>query len=314
MEEYNHQISFRADQLPITKISYVVNQNKEATMKITKSDNPLNLVVDPNFRLKTLGFSEWMEVHALASKKSRKSNDMLLQSEILKEVFVKENVVVDGMHKNLVPPPRIEGRQELVIREPKLQSSIQRSTPKTNEMFRKLELTIEARDDVDQARDIVKDNLDGLGQYIRIRVKYIVKEVEDYLKTYSSAEMDITWQETQYLLKARQKFAEFELSLVCAPLLFMSSVIHVCWLDDESVGGAGLFADCPSALSGYGDKRSFRLYRYLIAPGRNVVEVRDFLLQRELGLGLSKRRRISSGNHSSINQTSEFHSEEYSKG
>ncbi|GJY32506.1 hypothetical protein Tco_0416975 [Tanacetum coccineum] len=105
IEEYNHQISFRADQLPITKISYVVNQNKEATMKITRGDNPLNLVVHPNFKLKTLGFSEWLEVHALASKKSGKSNDMLLQ-------------MVDGMYKNLVPPPRIEGRQELVIREP----------------------------------------------------------------------------------------------------------------------------------------------------------------------------------------------------
>ncbi|GJY95689.1 retrovirus-related pol polyprotein from transposon TNT 1-94 [Tanacetum coccineum] len=39
----------------------------------------------------------------------------------------------------------------------------------------------------------------------RIRVKDIVKEVEDYLKTYSSAGMDISWRETQYLLKARQK-------------------------------------------------------------------------------------------------------------
>ncbi|GJS32753.1 hypothetical protein Tco_0531135 [Tanacetum coccineum] len=72
LDEYNHQISFRADQLPITKISYVVNPNKEATMKITRGDNPLNLIVHPNFRLKTLGFSEWLEVHALASKKSGK--------------------------------------------------------------------------------------------------------------------------------------------------------------------------------------------------------------------------------------------------
>ncbi|GJT95821.1 hypothetical protein Tco_1091339 [Tanacetum coccineum] len=36
----------------------------------------------------------------------------------------------------------------------------------------------------------------------RIRVKDIVKEVEDYLKTYSSAGMDISWRETQYHLKA----------------------------------------------------------------------------------------------------------------
>ncbi|GJT95820.1 hypothetical protein Tco_1091338 [Tanacetum coccineum] len=45
LEEYNHQISFRFDPLPITKISYAVNSNKEAAMKITKDDNPLNLIV-----------------------------------------------------------------------------------------------------------------------------------------------------------------------------------------------------------------------------------------------------------------------------
>ncbi|GJX69738.1 hypothetical protein Tco_0305465 [Tanacetum coccineum] len=130
MEEYKHQISFRADQLPITKISYVVNPNKEETMKITRGDNPLNLVVYPNFRLKTLGFSEWLEIINQAKKlglplppafvtfgmtaedKKRK------RTKILEEVFVKENTVVDGMHRNLVPPLGIEGRQGLVIREP----------------------------------------------------------------------------------------------------------------------------------------------------------------------------------------------------
>ncbi|GJU93846.1 hypothetical protein Tco_1318602 [Tanacetum coccineum] len=99
-------------------------------MKITRGDNPLNLVVHPNFRLKTLGFSEWLEVYALAKKLrlppppalatfGMTAEDMKRKRiEILKEVFVKENVVVDGMHKNLVHPPGIEGRQGLVIREP----------------------------------------------------------------------------------------------------------------------------------------------------------------------------------------------------
>ncbi|GJR90228.1 hypothetical protein Tco_0214239 [Tanacetum coccineum] len=151
------------------------------------------------------------------------------RTKILKEVFVTENVTVDGMHRNLVPPPGIEGRQGLVIREPeseiffynenwdlvfqreeefhlattaqliRVQRSIQRGTPKAEKMFRKLELTIEARDDAAQARDIIKDNLDGLSEckasesnIRRIRVKDIVKEVEDYLKTYSSAGMDIS--------------------------------------------------------------------------------------------------------------------------
>nr|GEV36260.1 hypothetical protein [Tanacetum cinerariifolium] len=65
LEEYNHQISFRADPFPITKISYTVNSNKEATLKIIRGDNPLNLIVHPNFRLKSLGFSEWLEAKKL---------------------------------------------------------------------------------------------------------------------------------------------------------------------------------------------------------------------------------------------------------
>ncbi|GKD92671.1 hypothetical protein Tco_1372508 [Tanacetum coccineum] len=100
LEEYNHQISFRADPLPITKINYTVNTNKEATMKIIKGDNPLNLIFHPNFRLKSLGFSEWLEVHALASKKTRKSNDMLLQS-----LRVKFQWVIDQAKKLRLPPP-----------------------------------------------------------------------------------------------------------------------------------------------------------------------------------------------------------------
>ncbi|GJU12033.1 hypothetical protein Tco_1134429 [Tanacetum coccineum] len=198
---------------------YRVNSSKEATMRITRANDPPNVTVHDKFRLKTLGFSEWLKVHSLASKSKVKSNDLLLQSlkakfewvltqakalgippppelstfglsvlavdkkrkkssEILEEVFMKENVVVDGMHRILVPPPGIKGRQGLVIREP--ESGIffynrnwdLRGTPEANEMFRKLELTIEARDDAAQARDIVKDNLDGLGQHIKQHQTY----------------------------------------------------------------------------------------------------------------------------------------------
>nr|GEV44539.1 hypothetical protein [Tanacetum cinerariifolium] len=156
MQEYKNQISFRVDTLPITKISYIVNSRNEATMKITRGDNPLNLIVYPNFRLKTLSFSEWMEVHALASKKSGTSYNLLLQSlrakfqwvinkskrlgllpppklatfrltaeekkrkrtELIKEVFVTKNVKVDGMDMNLIPPSGIMPIQGLVINEP----------------------------------------------------------------------------------------------------------------------------------------------------------------------------------------------------
>ncbi|GJW82355.1 hypothetical protein Tco_0146330 [Tanacetum coccineum] len=235
---------------------YVLNPNKEATMKITRGDNPLNLIVHPNFRLRTMGFSEWLEVHALASKKSRKSNDMLLQS--LRAKF--QWVINQAKKLGLSPPPAlatfgmtepgsslgIKGRQGLVIREPvsgiffyngnwdlvfqreeefhlattaqliRLQRSIQRGTPKADEMFRKLELTIKARDDAVQARDIgeivgpIQCPMIAAKIYTKIRLS--IEEplsgglrVEDYLKTYSSAVMDISWRETQYLLEGRQK-------------------------------------------------------------------------------------------------------------
>ncbi|GJZ06058.1 hypothetical protein Tco_0539851 [Tanacetum coccineum] len=94
-------------------------------------------------------------------------------SEILQEIFVKENIVVDEMHKNLVPPPGVEGRRGMVIREPesgvffyngnfdlvfqreeefhlattpqliRLQNGILRRTPEAEEFFKKLDLTFD---------------------------------------------------------------------------------------------------------------------------------------------------------------------------
>ncbi|GJS41483.1 hypothetical protein Tco_0566526 [Tanacetum coccineum] len=182
LEEYHHQISFKADYLPITKIIYVVNTNKEETMKITRGDNPLNLIIYPNFRLKSLGFSEWLEVHALASKKTGKSNDMLLQ-----------NIRVDGMNRNLIPPPGVVSIEGLVINEPesgiffmnrntyiayqreskfhlthtiqliRIQNHIKVDSEITDEMFRKLIYVIEARSDCTKAKETVRKNLDNLG-------------------------------------------------------------------------------------------------------------------------------------------------------
>ncbi|GKE22174.1 hypothetical protein Tco_1433686 [Tanacetum coccineum] len=117
-------------------------------------------------------------------------------SNIIKEVFVSKDIVVDGMHKNLVPPPGVEGSRGLVIKEPesmilfyngdfdlvfqreeefrlatttqliRIQSAIHRDTLEGVEMFKKMELTIEARSDVTEARKIIKENLDGLGQHM----------------------------------------------------------------------------------------------------------------------------------------------------
>ncbi|GJX72838.1 hypothetical protein Tco_0311433, partial [Tanacetum coccineum] len=52
----------------------------------------------------------WLSPFGLsASEKKRKRS-----SEIIKEVFVKEDIVVDGMHRNLVPPPGVVGLKGLV--------------------------------------------------------------------------------------------------------------------------------------------------------------------------------------------------------
>ncbi|GJZ31993.1 retrovirus-related pol polyprotein from transposon TNT 1-94 [Tanacetum coccineum] len=137
-------------------LNYVVNLSKTATIRITRDKDPLNLRVYPNFKLKMIGFSEWLEVHALASKKLGKSYDVLLQSlmakfqwvlnqekrlglppplelatfgltteekkrkrlEFIKEVFVTEDARVDGMNRNLIPPLGVVPIDGLVIEEP----------------------------------------------------------------------------------------------------------------------------------------------------------------------------------------------------
>ncbi|GJV24001.1 hypothetical protein Tco_1376696 [Tanacetum coccineum] len=179
-------------------------------MKITRGDNPLNLIVHPNFRLKSLGFSEWLEVHALASKKTGKSNDMLLQSlrekfqwvmdqakklglpspptlatfgmtveekkrkrtQFLKEAFITEDIRVDGMNKNLIPPLEVILIEGLVINEP--ESGIFFMNRNTDIAF--------------QREKVMK----GLSE-CKASESNIVKEVEDYLKTYLSVGIDISW-------------------------------------------------------------------------------------------------------------------------
>ncbi|GJZ94484.1 hypothetical protein Tco_0666687 [Tanacetum coccineum] len=137
-------------------------------MRINRNHNPLNVMVYEKFRLKTLGFSKWLEAKKLGipsplelahfgkpvEDKKRKRTEMLV------EVFVKENIVVDGMKRNLAPPPGVEGLSECKASESNIR---------------------------------------------RIQVKDIIKEVEDYLKTYSSAGMDINW-----YVEGIQEQAEFK--------------------------------------------------------------------------------------------------------
>ncbi|GKE34846.1 hypothetical protein Tco_1454168 [Tanacetum coccineum] len=133
LAEYNHCITYRTDKRPITKINYRIDRvSKEATMRIERDNQPLSLVVLQKFGLKQLGFSEWIEVHTLASKG---------------KVFQREN----------------EFHLATTVQLIRQQSAIQRGTLEAEEMLKKLEYTIEARNDVNQARKIVKENLDDGG-------------------------------------------------------------------------------------------------------------------------------------------------------
>ncbi|GJY22079.1 hypothetical protein Tco_0394645 [Tanacetum coccineum] len=161
IEDYNHQISFRADPLLITKISYIVNQHKEATMKIVRDNDPLNLIsLRAKFQWivnqeKRLGLPP---PPALATFGMTPEEKKRKRKELIKEVFLTKDVRVDRMGRNLIPPLGVLPIQGLVIKEP--------------------ELSVEGPDSKSNVR--------------RIHVKDIVKEVEDHLKTYSSAGMDIS--------------------------------------------------------------------------------------------------------------------------
>nr|GEV22983.1 RNA-directed DNA polymerase, eukaryota [Tanacetum cinerariifolium] len=130
LEEYNHCINFRVDPLRITKISYRVNNStKEACIRITRNNQPLNLIMYDKFVLKMLEFSEWLETHAgklgispppqltafgLSTLEKKKKRSY----EFTKKVFVKEDIVMDRIHRNLVPPLGILPLEGLVISEP----------------------------------------------------------------------------------------------------------------------------------------------------------------------------------------------------
>ncbi|GJS52290.1 hypothetical protein Tco_0625652 [Tanacetum coccineum] len=186
-------------------------------IRIERNNEPLSLSVLENFMLKMLGFSEWIEVHGLAAKNKSKANDILIKnlkakfewikaqarklgippppelsafglsavdkkrkrsSEILKEVFFQQDIIVDGMHRNLVPPQGVVGSRGL------------RNTPDAEEMYKRLQLAIEARDDLTKARKVVKDNLDGLGihtkWYQRVKKELLSAKPQRAPQTYSS--------------------------------------------------------------------------------------------------------------------------------
>ncbi|GJZ38950.1 hypothetical protein Tco_0585513 [Tanacetum coccineum] len=113
-------------------------------------------------------------------------------SELLEEVFMKEDIRVDGMQRNLIPPPGVEGSKGLVIREPEPEIFYNGNFDLVFQREEEFHLATTAQ--------LASTGIEGLAEckastrnLRRIQVKDIVKEVEDYLKTYSSARMDIKW-------------------------------------------------------------------------------------------------------------------------
>ncbi|GKC10395.1 hypothetical protein Tco_1007177 [Tanacetum coccineum] len=90
LEEYNHYISYMADETLILKISYKIDKvTKDATIRIERNNQPLTLTVYEKFMLKQLGLSEWVKIHALASKVKSKSNKLLLKNLKAKFEWIK---------------------------------------------------------------------------------------------------------------------------------------------------------------------------------------------------------------------------------
>nr|GEW16949.1 hypothetical protein [Tanacetum cinerariifolium] len=156
LEEYNYYVTFRADPMPITKISYKVDSSKQASIRIIKGNNLLNLTVYDKFGLKMLSFTKWLELHALASKSNTKVNNLLFK--ILKAKFTSLKSQAEKL--GLTPPPQLS---TFDLHAPKKK---RKGSPEAEDMFAKMKLIIEARNDVTEARKVVKDNLDGLGQHV----------------------------------------------------------------------------------------------------------------------------------------------------
>ncbi|GJZ93377.1 hypothetical protein Tco_0665442 [Tanacetum coccineum] len=147
LDEYNHYITYKADKLLITKISYKINRvTKDAIIRIERNKQPLSLTVYEKFMLKQQGFIEWIEIHSLAFKVKSKSNDLLLR-----------NLKAKGKREEEF---HLTTTAQLI----RHQNTIQRGCLEAEEMFTKLELTIKAKNDVTDARKVLKDSLSAKPQ------------------------------------------------------------------------------------------------------------------------------------------------------
>nr|GEW76043.1 hypothetical protein [Tanacetum cinerariifolium] len=143
-------------------------------------EEPMNELVNIKKKeVKRLGLPPSPELATFgltAENKKRK------RTELIKEVFITKNVRVDGMDQNLIPPSRIMPIQGLVINELELDIFFMNGNTDIGFQREKIRLSVEEP----LSTGLRESNIR------RIQVKYIVKEVEDYLKTYSSAGKDIS--------------------------------------------------------------------------------------------------------------------------
>ncbi|GKA27945.1 hypothetical protein Tco_0714113 [Tanacetum coccineum] len=192
IEEYNHCINFRDDPLPITKFSYKVNNYQGSHHENCKEQSASKshsvyknlysrswvgkLGIPPPPKLTTFDLP-------LAEKKACMKRKR--EAEVMYEVFVKEDIMVDRMHRNLVPPARVVGSPGLVIIEleasiffyngsfdlvfqkdnefhlattPQLiriQNAINVNSEIAQDMYNKMIYVIEAREDVVESRKIL---------------------------------------------------------------------------------------------------------------------------------------------------------------
>ncbi|GKD21581.1 hypothetical protein Tco_1223284 [Tanacetum coccineum] len=140
-------------------------QRKAHEQKLTKIESKrtqqLNKSREEILKLKMLVFTEWLEFHELASKKKDHERPPAEQkrkrtNEILKEVFVIEDVLVDGMHRNLNPLQGITSGKSGQVH-----NVINVDSEYAQKVLDELMLLIEFRLVV-AAKEIVEKNLDGL--------------------------------------------------------------------------------------------------------------------------------------------------------
>ncbi|GJU18761.1 hypothetical protein Tco_1146727 [Tanacetum coccineum] len=174
------QEKFMAQLKEIKRLAELKEQEKKSEKELKKLLNPATIkaqaqnlmekfqwVINQAKRLGLPPPPELATFRLTAEEKKRKG------TEFLKEDFVIEDVRVDGMNRNLTPHPGVVPMEGLVIKEP--ESGI---------LF--MNRNMEVMKGLSECKALESN-------VIRIQVKNTVKEVEDHLKTYSSAEMDISW-------------------------------------------------------------------------------------------------------------------------